>query len=88
MNKNPFPCFSCGKCCQRVSSNPQGKYLDRGDGTCRHFDDSTKHCKIYNDRPLICRVEAYYKAYLTHIYSWQEYVEMNLSVCHQLNQEG
>ncbi|WP_442900031.1 YkgJ family cysteine cluster protein [Gilliamella apicola] len=34
-----------------------------------HFDEVTNLCKIYKDRPLICRVEDYYETYLTNQYS-------------------
>lgn len=31
--------------------------FDRGDGTCKYYDDDTKLCTIYEDRPLICRID-------------------------------
>lgn len=84
--KRAFPCFACGKCCQKVGEREQAIFLDRGDGVCRHFDDATHTCKIYASRPLICRVEDYFDTYASHIYSWEEFIEINLSVCHKLNE--
>ena len=28
--------------------------LDRGDGVCRHLNDKSNLCRIYDDRPPIC----------------------------------
>ena len=81
---NPFPCIACGKCCQRVGQSEQTAFLDRGDGICRHVEVQTHLCKIYENRPLVCRVEEYYKQHLSHIYAWDEFVKMNLAVCEKL----
>lgn len=78
---NSFPCTACGQCCRRVYLGGLTAYLDRGDGVCYHFDDTSKLCTIYHERPLVCRVEDYYKAYLVDNYTWQEFVEMNVQVC-------
>ena len=64
----PFPCDACGKCCRHVNLSEQTSYLDRGYGICHYFNESTNLCSIYETRPLVCRVEDYYKIYLTHIY--------------------
>lgn len=80
----PFPCTACGKCCQRVTLSEQTAYLDRGDGTCRHFDDTTNLCLIYEERPLVCQVENYYKQYLSKDITWDNFVKLNLQICEQL----
>lgn len=59
-------------------------YLDRGDGVCRHFDEQTNLCGIYAEKPLVCRVEDYYKTHLSHIYEWNEFVKLNLDICQKL----
>ncbi|WP_367112063.1 YkgJ family cysteine cluster protein [uncultured Psychrobacter sp.] len=82
-----FPCTACGQCCKNVHKSEQTKFLDRGDGICHHFNESTLLCAIYEDRPLVCRIEDYYKANLIDIYEWEEFVELNLQVCDELNQE-
>lgn len=79
-----FPCTACGKCCQNVGNSSLTVFLDRGDSTCRHFDDRTKLCTIYADRPLVCRVEDYYKKYLSHSIEWDDFVKINLEVCNKL----
>ncbi|MEG9531666.1 YkgJ family cysteine cluster protein [Mannheimia indoligenes] len=77
----PFPCTACGKCCKRVGLAEETASLDRGDLICRYFDEQTNLCKIYENRPLVCRVEDYYKTYLTEVYSWEEFVALNVKVC-------
>ncbi len=80
----PFPCTACGHCCRNVHLSEQTNYLNRGDGICRHLDTSTNLCLIYQDRPLVCRVEDFYKAYLTQVYTWEEFVDLNLQICYKL----
>lgn len=80
----PFPCDACGKCCRRVNLSEQTIYLDRGDGVCRYLNEDTNLCLIYESRPLICRVEDYYKTHLSHIYEWDEFVKLNLEICQKL----
>lgn len=79
-----FPCTACGKCCKRVGLSEQTVYLDRGDGTCRHFNENTNLCSIYEHRPLVCRVEDYYKKHLSHLYEWDEFVKINVEICQRL----
>lgn len=78
---SPFPCTACGECCRRVSLSPLTEFLSRGDGVCEYLDELTNLCKIYNDRPLICRVEEYYKKYLVENVSWKVFVNLNIENC-------
>lgn len=82
-----FPCTSCGKCCRRVNLSTATAYLDRGDGICYHFDIDTNLCTIYHDRPLVCRVEDYYKVHLSDKIEWDDFVKLNLSICDRLQKE-
>nr|WP_159676003.1 YkgJ family cysteine cluster protein [Enhydrobacter sp. AX1] len=79
-----FPCSSCGLCCKSLSNNPLATDLNRGDGVCRHLDEETKLCKIYTERPLVCRVEDFYNTFLTDKYSWDGFVKLNLAICEKL----
>lgn len=76
-----FPCTQCGLCCQNVHLAEQTSYLDRGDGSCRYYDDAGKRCLIYETRPDICRIDRQYKLYYAEQYSWDEFVEANVAVC-------
>ena len=60
--------------------------MDRWEGVCGSFDESTLLC-IYEDRPLVCRVEDYYKTNLIEIYNWDEFVELKFQVCDELNKK-
>lgn len=80
----PFPCNSCGKCCSNVHLSDMTKYLDKGDGTCRNLDETTNLCLIYDDRPDICRVELQYRKNYETLYSWDDFVTLNLKVCESL----
>lgn len=81
MINKEFPCTSCGKCCRNVSLSKQTAFLDRGDSICRYFNEDTNLCTIYNQRPLVCRVEDYYDVFLSDKYDWDEFVEINLKAC-------
>lgn len=80
----PFPCTACGKCCRQVHRSEHTTFLDRGDGICRHFNTQTNLCTIYHDRPLVCRVEDYYKVHLSDKISWEDFVKLNLEICNTL----
>lgn len=60
------------------------RFLDRGDGTCRHYEAVSKGCRIYHQRPDICRVDLQYRLNYAHVYSWEEFVALNEAVCQQL----
>lgn len=82
-----FPCDKCGLCCQAVRRNPIYEELDRGDGTCRYFDDASRLCTIYERRPLLCNIDGFYDKYLSKTMSRTEYYRMNLGVCEALKRE-
>lgn len=79
-----FPCNACGLCCKHVGMSEETDFLDRGDSICRHFNEQLHLCKIYENRPLVCRVQDYYQTNLTHLYSWQEFVKINQQICQTL----
>ncbi|MEL0578325.1 YkgJ family cysteine cluster protein [Pectobacterium punjabense] len=87
-NLPSFPCTQCGLCCQRVSLAQETRDLDRGDGTCKHYDSASKGCSIYDERPDICRVDLQYQLNYARFYSWEEFVALNLAVCRKLNDEN
>ena len=76
-----FPCTQCGLCCKHVYVAAETQFLDRGDGTCRHYDAASKGCTIYAERPDICRVDRQYAVRYAQQYTWDEYVTVNLQVC-------
>lgn len=79
-----FPCTQCGLCCQNVNLADETHFLDRGDGTCRHYNENSKLCTIYATRPEICQVERQYILRYADSYSWDEFVALNVQVCQVL----
>lgn len=84
---SPFPCVQCGLCCQHVNLAEETRFLDRGDGTCRHYNAVSKGCNIYDRRPDICRVDLQFQLNYARLYTWEEFVALNLAVCHRLIEE-
>ncbi|MBQ7453838.1 MAG: YkgJ family cysteine cluster protein [Selenomonadaceae bacterium] len=80
-----FDCDKCGVCCRNIRlSIFYTEELDRGDGVCKNFDEATKLCTIYNDRPIICNIDAYYEKFLSQIMSRQKFHEINHDACARL----
>ncbi|RLL39818.1 YkgJ family cysteine cluster protein [Acinetobacter cumulans] len=81
-----FPCTQCGACCRHVNLSNQTDFLDRGDGKCRYHDLTTHLCTIYENRPEVCRVDTYYEQHFKQKISWEQFVDLNLIACKQLDQ--
>jgi uncharacterized protein len=82
--RQEFPCTQCGLCCKNVFVAQETRYLDRGDGVCRHYSEASKQCSIYSERPDICRVDKQYQLHYSSKYAWYDFVAINLRICHQL----
>ena len=67
-----------------MDKSPETAWLDRGDGVCQNFDESSHRCRVYADRPLICRVEDYYEQHFSHAIGWNEFIKINLEICAKL----
>lgn len=83
-----FPCSQCGLCCQQVHLASETRYLDRGDGSCRHYDHLSKFCSIYDKRPDICRVDLQYEKTYSRQYTWDEFIAVNLEACEFLQSQA
>lgn len=53
----PFPCRGCGACCLHAGSVPELEALARPDGSCLLLEEDGRTCSVYENRPLICRVD-------------------------------
>lgn len=80
----PFPCTGCGACCKSVLLSELTAALDRGDGTCRYFDNVLSTCTIYDDRPDICNIQRTYEQYYKPNIGWSKFVALNLIACEDL----
>lgn len=80
-----FPCNRCGACCRHVHLAKETLFLNRGDGCCQHYDDNSKQCLIYADRPSICRVDEQYLLNYQSLITWEAFVEVNVQACKKLS---
>ena len=81
-----FQCDKCALCCRSLSGISLLENLDRGDGTCIHLDEATNLCRIYDSRPLLCRVDDCYDHYFSTSMTREEYEQLNYTACSELKQ--
>ena len=62
----------------------QTQFLDRGDSVCRYLNEQTNLCNIYENRPIVCRIEDYYRTYLSDQIEWIDFIKINESICNKL----
>lgn len=79
-----FSCDACGACCRNLQLAAVYRPLDRGDGTCRHFDEHSNLCRIYEDRPPLCRVEEQFQTLFAATMTFDQYVEATMRMCVEL----
>lgn len=77
-----FQCDKCGACCRNLRLSSLYKELDRGDGVCKYLDGNL--CSIYDNRPLICRVDDSYNVLFKDKLSREEYYRLNYESCIKL----
>jgi len=83
-----FECDGCGECCKNIGHIDELKDFDRGDGICKYLDFETKLCKIYENRPDICRVDVMYKKIYKNYYSKHEFFKLNYEACKILKENS
>lgn len=76
-----FFCDRCGLCCRNIKNIVELQNFNRGDGICKYFDETTNLCKIYEKRPIVCRVDEFYEKYLKNQMDKKEYYKKNYEVC-------
>lgn len=77
-----FDCSKCGQCCQNLKGVELYSDLDRGDGICKFLKENL--CSIYENRPIICRIDESYDLYFKDSYTKEEYYELNHRACEAL----
>lgn len=75
-----FPCIACGLCCQALTEETLPS-LYTGSNSCRYFDYDSRQCVIYENRPLICRVEESWKRTYRTVIDEKDFYLMNLECC-------
>lgn len=80
-----FYCDQCGACCRNLAKSSIYNELNRGDGVCKYLQGN--QCSIYEQRPLLCRVDESYIQFFKHIMDREEYYKQNYRMCELLKQE-
>lgn len=80
-----FKCEHCGCCCRNLDKSDIYAQLNRGDGVCKYLKGND--CSIYENRPLLCRVDESYDSIFYKMMSREEFYEMNKKVCKMLQSE-
>lgn len=77
-----FCCTKCGACCRNLKKSIIYRELDRGDSVCKYLKENL--CSIYENRPLLCRIDDCYEAFFRGIMSKELYYQMNYEMCEEL----
>lgn len=77
-----FVCDKCGGCCRHVNLSPLYERLDRGDGVCKYLCGNL--CSIYDNRPLLCRVDESYERFFKEKLSKEDYYRLNYQACDKI----
>lgn len=79
-----FQCDQCGICCRNLNKSPIYQELDSGNGVCKYLEGNL--CRIYDNRPLLCRVDESYKVYFKETMTKEEYYKLNYEACKKLKE--
>lgn len=89
-----YPCTSCGQCC-RTAAKLGLPPKEEGSSVCAHLDEETNLCKIYEKRPLVCRVDDLYDTLAVKMIemnkprkSREEYYQDNADACNEVIREA
>ncbi|MBQ8730432.1 MAG: YkgJ family cysteine cluster protein [Lachnospiraceae bacterium] len=80
-----FKCDMCGECCRNLHKSPIYDELHDGNGICFYLDGNI--CSIYQDRPLICRVDECYELFFKNDLSYDDYLQLNYESCEILKNQ-
>lgn len=77
-----FKCDKCSLCCSHLDRSIIYADLDRGDGVCKYLKGNL--CSIYENRPLLCRVDESYEMFFLDKMTREEFYELNYRSCMEL----
>lgn len=80
-----FEYDKCGECCRNLDKSPIYKELHDGDGICRFLNGN--ECSIYNERPIICRIDEGYDAFFKNEMTYEAYLRATYECCKILKQK-
>lgn len=61
------------------------KDLDRGDGVCKFLSENL--CSIYENRPLLCRIDESFEKFFSDKMSREEFYTLNYQGCKALKEK-
>ncbi len=74
-----YNCEHCGCCCRNLDKSDIYAPLDRGDGVCKYLKGND--CSIYENRPVLCRIDESYDRFFSVMMSREEFYDINKQVC-------
>ena len=77
-----YSCEHCGCCCRNLDKSDIYAPLDRGDGVCKFL--KVNDCSIYENRPLLCRIDESYDRFFSETMSREDFYDINKQACKQL----
>lgn len=80
-----FHCDQCGACCRNLKLFPLYAELDRGDGVCKYLSGNL--CSIYDERPVLCRVDESFQLFFSDLLTKEEYYRLNYEACDRLKKK-
>lgn len=81
-----FNCNKCGICCRNLDKSDLYSDLHNGNGICKYLQGNL--CSIYNDRPLLCKVDECYELFYKNLMNKREYYQLNYKSCLELKETG
>ena len=81
-----FKCDMCGECCRNLDKSPLYAELDSGKGVCKYLNGNL--CGIYENRPLLCRIDESYEKFFKDYISIEEYYRLNYKACNILKEHS
>ena len=79
-----FKCDVCGCCCRNLKNSELYAELDRGDGVCKYLSGNL--CSVYENRPLLCRVDESYDLLFSSLMTREEFYKLNEKGCKKLKE--
>ena len=79
-----FKCDMCGECCRNLHKSSIYAELHNGDGICRYLEGNK--CSIYEERPVLCRIDESYKKFFEDKMSQEEFYNENYEMCKKLKE--
>ena len=77
-----FYCEHCGCYCRNLDKSDIYAPLNRGDGVCKYLKGND--CSIYENRPVLCRIDESYDRFFSEMMSREEFYDINKQACKQL----